>query len=281
MSHPDLAALANCNCEPILLPEQTVSPWQTMTALPSTRLSSRSVWMALFLIPLFALASQGKAQTMGGVFSPIVKQGHASAQYRFGINPDGPGGEDQIAHYLHYQKSLNDSFMLRGIAQVRDTGPGTTDFDFVEGQLFWQLSENGSSWQRGFRFDARLRDGGRPTRLGASWTNQLQLTKRTQARFILMGAVEAGANTPDGVFLQTRARLSRRFDDGPTVGVDMFNNYGSSDDFGGFDDQSHQIGPFISVPVTEHWSLLGSTLIGVSDSAPDTNVRIWLTRMLN
>jgi len=234
---------------------------------------------SLVLITAYAtFGSTALAQTTGGVFGPVVNEGHRSAQYRFGLVPDASGSEDSIAHRLHYQQSFTGSTTWRILVQANDRPGSSLDFDYLQGQLFWQVTPDERAWQSGFRFDARWRDDDRPGQIGANWTNQVKLSDRWSTRFLVMSAVDVGDNARDGVYLQTRANLARKFEGGAQAGIEMFNNYGNTEDLGDFDDQSHQIGPFASMPVAENWSVVGSVLVGMSDAASDTDLRLWVGR---
>lgn len=232
--------------------------------------------MRHFLIGLAfaATAPVAAAQNTGGIFPPIVNEGHKSAQYRITYNPDTEG----VAQRVHYQQAINGDLMWRGLVSARKTGDSDVDFDFVQAELFWELSDNDDDWRTGFRFDARIRDDDRPGLFGAHWTNQFPVTENWNGRFVVLSSVDIGDDARDGVFLQTRGNLFTRLDGGQTVGVEFFNSYGSTDDFRDLDDQSHQIGPFASFPVAEDWSLFTGALVGLTDASADAELRLWVTR---
>lgn len=222
-----------------------------------------------------ALASPAAfAQNMAGVFGPVVDEGHSSAQYRLGHDPDA----DRFAHRLHYQQSLNGDFMLRGVIQSRETAESDFDFDFIGAELFWQLTDDGQDWQSGLRFDVRLRDDDRPGNIGAHWSNQWALGDGWRARAVIMSFLNFGDNAPDGVFLQTRGQIHKALDGGNGIGFEIFSAYGSTENFADFDDQIHQIGPYISIPVTKDWEVFASALFGATDATSDANLKFWLTR---
>jgi hypothetical protein len=214
------------------------------------------------------------AQNTGGIFSPVVNDDHRSAQYRVTYNPDTEG----LAQRAHYQQSINGDLMWRGLVSARKTSDSDVDFDFVQAELFWELSDDDDRWKRGLRFDARIRDDDRPGLLGMHWTNQFPVTDNWNARFVALSAIDVGDDARDGVFLQTRGNVFTRLDTGQTVGVEVFNSYGSTDDFRDFEEQTHQIGPFASFPVAEDWSLFTGALLGLTDASADAELRLWLVR---
>jgi hypothetical protein len=229
-------------------------------------------------IAIFSLAlvttPVAAAQNTGGIFSPVVNDDHRSAQYRVTYNPDTEG----LAQRAHYQQSINGDLMWRGLVSARKTSDSDVDFDFVQAELFWELSDDDDRWKRGLRFDARIRGDDRPGLLGMHWTNQFPVTDNWNARFVALSAIDVGDDARDGVFLQTRGNVFTRLDTGQTVGVEVFNSYGSTDDFRDFEEQTHQIGPFASFPVAEDWSLFTGALLGLTDASADAELRIWVVR---
>ncbi|MEO0548544.1 MAG: hypothetical protein AAFZ91_01390 [Pseudomonadota bacterium] len=214
------------------------------------------------------------SQNTGGVFGPVVNEDHASIQYRATYDPDSEG----LAQRVHYQQSLNGELMWRVVAAVRKTESSDVDFDAARGELWWQISEDNQAYQTGLRFDAVLRDDDRPHSLGVNWTNQFTLGDGWSARALLLTSVDVGDNTRDGVSLQTRGQIARRLETGQHIGLQLYNSYGSTDDIRDFDDQVHQAGPFVSIPVGDDWSVLGQALFGLTDASADTNLRVWITR---
>ena len=215
------------------------------------------------------------AQNTGGVFGPVVNEGHKAAQYRITFDPDS----DNWAQRLHYEQSLNGDVMVRGIVQTRETPSSELDFDFLQGELFWELATNSDAWKTGLRFDARYRNDDRPEIFNINWMNQFQLAPNLSARALLLTNVEVGDQARDGVFLQSRFNLTHRFPSRASVGVEVFNSYGSTDKFRKLREQSHQIGPFATVPLADEWDIFVGALFGVTQATPDTNLRLWVTRV--
>ncbi|MEM1182078.1 MAG: hypothetical protein AAGM22_27265 [Acidobacteriota bacterium] len=227
----------------------------------------------VLLLLLFA-AAPVLAQNTGGVFGPVVNPSDQALQYRFTYDPDLDGW----AQRLHYEKAVNGDFMLRGVVQTRKTEDSDLDLDYVQGELFWDLSEDDAPWRTGLRFDLRVRNGSRPEMLGINWMNQWSLANGYSARFLVLTAIEDGDNARDGVLLQTRASLYRRFGQGPLWGLELYNSYGSTDDLGGFDEQRHQIGPAASFRIGDGRSLYTNVLLGLTDITPDAELRFWFTQ---
>lgn len=220
------------------------------------------------------LPAPAVAQNLGGVFGPVVKEGHASAQYRAGYEPDA----ERFGQRVHYQQAVSPDLMLRGVLQMRENTRGGIDFDNIGAEAFLQLSDDDAPWRTGLRFDARIRDDDRAHTLGVNWTNEWSVNEKVRTRAVLLTSVQAGDNAQSGVFLQTRGQVNYALRSGRAVGLDVFSAYGSTDDFADFEDQSHEAGPYISTPVSNKWSLRASMLFGLTRGSPDSNLKLWLGR---
>lgn len=236
--------------------------------------------LALAFFGSFIVSETAFAQNTGGVFGPVVKEGHRSFQYRAAVNPDNALGQTGFAQRLHYQQAIDTNFMWRILGQTRKTDASDIDFDFLQAELFWQLTDDKEDYQTGLRFDARLRDEGRAEQLGLNWMNQWKLSDAWSARFLTLTALQLGNNAADGLNIQTRGRVTYKTESKVTLGVELYNNFGNTGNIGGFDDQSHTIGPIVSLPIAKDLSIFAGTLHGISDAAPDTEFRLWLTKTL-
>ncbi len=230
--------------------------------------------LALGAFATACLSLPAAAQNTGGVFGPVVNDGHSSAQYRITYNPDTEG----FAQRAHYQQALNDDLMWRVIGQTRKTTDSDFDFDYVQAELFWQLTDNDQAWQSGVRFDVRLRDDDRPGLLGAHWSNQFALAENWRARAVVLSSIDFGDNAADGLFVQTRGQIERGLENGNALGFEVYSAYGAVDNIRDFDDQNHQVGPYGVVKLNDDWAVLGQVLLGVTDAAADEELRLWLMR---
>lgn len=207
-----------------------------------------------------------------------MNEGTRSLHSRVAINPDDAQGERSIATRLHYLHSFNDD--LKGVLFMgsRKTAVSDFDFDYLHAGLFFDLGENGQKFRNGVRFDIRVRDGSRPNHLGALWLGQYYFDSGWTARMNILSSVQFGDRANDGVNLQTRAQLAKRLESGDGIGLEMYSFYGSTDNLGNFNSQNHAVGPTYTKVIDSRWSLFSSLLLGVSESAPDTQWRFWLIR---
>jgi hypothetical protein len=230
-----------------------------------------------FLVSVFLLPAY--ADNTGGVFGPVVTEGHKSFEYRISIDPDNAAGDTSFAHRIHYQQAINGDFMWRILAQARKTAESDNDFDFIQGELTWEFAGT-ADHKSGMRFDLRLRDEGRANQVGVNWMNQFKFSNDWSSRFLVLTTVQFGSNSASGVGLQTRANLWKKSSFGD-VGVELFSSYGTTDKFKDFSEQSHAIGPFIQSSVGKNgWKIFAGVLIGITDASPDTDFRFRVTKSL-
>ena len=227
------------------------------------------------IITLFLLAgSPGAAQGTGGVFGPVVNDGHRSLQYRLAYEFDS----HLLAHRFDYQRALNGDLMLRGIVQTRETAASGADPDFFQGELFWQLPDVSRRWQHGLRFDVRIRTEGRPATLGVHWTNQFEFGSGWRARFVVLTTTDVGDGARSGVALQTRAGLSRAAGERLRLGIEMYSAYGAIDAVPSLDAQRHQVGPTLEARLGKDWRVYSGVLFGVTNATASAEARLRLGR---
>ncbi|MDP5030602.1 MAG: hypothetical protein NWQ54_02270 [Paraglaciecola sp.] len=232
--------------------------------------------LGLFLSLFFFSAL---ADNTGGVFGPVVNDGHRSFEYRIGIDPDNAAGEVGFAHRIHYQQAINGDFQWRILAQARKTARSDNDFDFIQGELTWEL-QGTDTYKTGLRFDLRYRDAGRADQFGVNWMHQFKLQDNWNARLVAMTSVQFGSNAADGVGLATRGSVWKKSNYGD-IGVELYNSYGRTSDIQDFKDQNHAIGPFFQRAVgKEGWQVFAGVLFGITDKAADTDLRFRISKKL-
>lgn len=225
-----------------------------------------SVLILLFTPPVLA--------STAGTFGPVVNGGHRSIQYRNAYDPDN----HSFSQRLHYQQSVNDDIMWRGVIQTRKTIDSDNDFDFFQGEVFWQLADISENWKHGVRFDARFRSDGRSNQLGLNWTNQFAISPDFSARVLLLSSFEYGSQSRSGVVLQSRGHIAYKVDPDWTLSLELFNNYGSTANFNGVSNQVHQIGPALAGKIGDGWQVFAGFLAGVTSASPDESYRFWMTK---
>ncbi|MEM9837671.1 MAG: hypothetical protein AAF830_00805 [Pseudomonadota bacterium] len=210
------------------------------------------------------------AQNTGGVFGPIVREGHRGVEYRLTYDPSTDG----YAHRLHIEEATTDRLMWRLVAQNRNLGQPGEEFDFVQAELFTQLTEDQASVQHGLRFDARVRSNNRPHFLAASYMNQFDILAGVGFRTVVLMSKEFGPRNRGGANIETRNQLNFRAENGTVFGLEAYNVHGSTAD--DFASSAHQVGGFTTFPLGQHGYIQTSALFGINRNAPDTNLRMWL-----
>jgi len=234
-------------------------------------------WACLVILLISAPAA---AQNTGGVFPPFVNPSTHILQYRIAVDPDDAMGDTSIAQRLHYINAINDDRQIVVYAGVRQTEQSDFDFDYFHAGYAFDLGEDGQKFRNGIRFDVRLRDANRPNHIGFNWMNQYAFDNGWNARTVVLTNVQFGDNARDGVFIHSRTQLAKRFESGHLFGLEMYNFYGNTKKLGNFDSQNHSLGPIYSFPIAPKWSIFTGALFGISDAAPDTQLRFWLNRSL-
>lgn len=221
-----------------------------------------------------ALTDNAWADNTSSVFGSTVKAGEYSWEYRAAYDNESHG----FAHRIHAQKALNDSLRARLLTQFEKTDDRTSDFDYLQAELLWQFGDDSAMWQRAMRFDLRWRHEGRPGFFRSSFTNQWAFAPAWRARALVMARVDIGSGRGSGVDLETRASIQRKLNSDFRVGLEVFSEFGRTGNLASGSEQVHQFGPTISAKIGNDWSVFGSTLFGLTDSSPDAQLRVFISR---
>lgn len=227
---------------------------------------------------LVLLAANAAADNTAGVFGPVVNPNQEAFEYRGGFDPDS----SDLIQRLHYQNPIGagDRLRWRVVGQVRKTPERTQEFDFVQGELLWQLDDLGRGWQQAIRIDGRVSSDDRPGLVALSYIQDRKLGERWAVRGLFLTAAAAGPNRPGGLDLQMRAHLRYRSSDALTLGLEWFSFYGRSGSVGSWEEQVHQVGPYLTLRFGQRWTLFAGALFGATAATDDLNLRLWLTRGL-
>lgn len=231
------------------------------------------------LAAMGALCAQtATAQNTSSISSPTVTAGDRSVEYRFGWVPGEDGLDDSFAHRFDYGFSLNSRSSLKLNARFEEKPGSDLRFDNFNVEYLMELTpETAKVWQSGIRFDARISNGPDSERIGIDWLNRWRLTDRVQARGMLIATRSFGGNADDAIAFEARSSLSVKLNGDYDLAVLGFFDLGTSDNFT-LDDQTRQVGPTISGPLGNGWSWTAGNLFGLSDDAPDNDVRLWVSK---
>lgn len=224
---------------------------------------------------LFA-TSQLDAQLTSTVVGSGVSADDRSAQYRLGYIPEN----EAIAHRFHYQHSLSDAWRLRGIVAWEGDEDTQIGFDYFRLEAQWQFQETDEhGWASAFRFELQIpEDRDDPFRGRIGWFTQWAVDEDWQFRTNVLVGRAFGPNNADGFSPELRLQVTRRVTNALRLGVDYFGDFNSTEDFGTFDEQEHELGPVLKIKFGKNWKGLATTLFGISEGAPDTDIMLSLDR---
>ena len=221
-----------------------------------------------------AYAFSAEAQNTSSVPSPQVNAGAQEVEYRLGWIPS----EDRYRHRFDYGAALNARQAFKVFANIEDQPGEDPRFDDINVEYLIELTpETARGWQSGIRFDGRIASGPDPDRAGLVWTNRWHIGERTQARAAAIATREFGDRATDSIAIELRASLIYDLGAGYNATLLSFSDLGTSDEFGP-DGESQQLGPTLSGPIANGWSWTAGNLFGLSDAAPDNDVRFWIAR---
>lgn len=244
-------------------------------SITMNRISVLALSMTAFtLLPALPAA----AQNTSSVSSPGVDAGERGVEYRFGWTPGENGRDDSFAHRFDYAHALNERQGVKAIAVIDDKPGRDARLNYVGGEFIWEVTpEDARVWQSALRVDGRISNGSTPEQIGFDWINRWTLSPQWHARAMVATSKEFGDRADDSIGIEARASLNYNLGGGYKAALLSFNKLGTLDDFG-TDGQRQQLGPTLSGPLGNGWGWTVGNLFGVSDAAPDNDVRLWLSR---
>ncbi len=223
-----------------------------------------------------SFSADARAQIMGGVSGPKVTAGEQAVEYRVAWVSETGG----FAHRLHYQHAVSDRLRFRIVALQNNAG-GDLRFRSAAIESQYQFIKNTHGWNSAIQLQGRVPDGNDgPGRVRIAWINSIDLAQDWEIRAVLLGAREIGDNARDGIWLETRSEATYNLGRSYHLGAQLFNSYNSTANMGNFNDQSHAVGPVLKGKLGKRAGFNLSALFGLSDRAPDTNLRLFVSYAL-
>jgi hypothetical protein len=246
-----------------------------MSRLPT----AARVAASLALVGGAAGSLQAAAQTTSTVYSPAISEGYRGIQLGLGATDAGDGREDRTGARFIYDHALDSRRMFRMQVVGNDRGKEGFEYAYIQPSFYQELTPDSAKvWKSTLRLDFRLTEGQAPEQTSAHLANQFDFGGGWRARAHFIGTAQFGDAAADGLFLATRSSLSKSLGEGAYLGVDMFNNFGSTSALGSFKDQVHQAGPLFTARFSEHLTWNAGVLFGLSERAPDADFRFWIVR---
>ena len=237
------------------------------------------VLVATFVV-VWALCAPATAQNISGVSGADVKAGAAKFEYRAGYSPEINGADDAFAHRFNLQYALDNRWRVRVMLAQRDRGGGGLQTRDVSLEVMNQFleSEDTGGWDSAIRVDGRIPVAdNRPGRVRAAWINNFDLGDGWAARANIYMGKEIGDLAKDGLTLETREEITYEIGDGMKIGAQLFNNFNTTAQIGGFDEQRHQIGPVLKGRFSKRIKFETGALFGLSDAASDVDLRFFIS----
>ena len=232
-----------------------------------------TAYFCLAAVLTLSTASWGNT---AGVFPPVVNEGHRSMQYRITIDPDSGAWGTR----LHYQQSLDHSVMLRGIIHGSENALGHSTFDFAQAELFWDLGDDSDKFRHGFRFDARVQNGSKPSLLSANYGARYQFNDAWHGRVAILNTRAFGGGADNDIRLQARALIGFQATSALSFNVEHYSQLGKLGHIAAWNKQRHQFGPSFNWRVDLQWMVSGGILSSLNDGSPNSVYRFWVTRSL-
>lgn len=226
---------------------------------------------------IFAAASlacgAATAQRTGTVASPVIKPG---ASIGFAVGLAAEEDEAGYAHRFDYKHALFDRWQVRAMAVYNDRG-GDYRYRRLALEAMHQFASSEHGWNSAIQVRGRLPDGNDgPGRVRVAWLNRWRSKAGTELRLIGLASQEFGDERRNGLALETRAEASWPLAGGTRIGAQMFNRFNRTTDFGAFKTQQHSVGGALKGDLTETVSFRLNALTGLSESAPDFELRFRL-----
>lgn len=220
----------------------------------------------------FILFSYGSAlaQGTGTVASPVIKPGSSvSVAAAMAFEDDSEG----FAHRMDYRRTVADGWRLGAILFFNDRG-GDYRYRRLAAEVMYQFASSETGWNSAVQVRVRVADGNDgPGRVRVAWLNRWRPVNGPELRLIGLAAQEIGDDRSDGVALETRGEATWRLGSDLRAGAQIFNRYNTTEAFGSFETQRHSIGGVVKGSLSEKISYRVNVLGGVSQAAPDFEVR--------
>lgn len=230
------------------------------------------------LLLMLLLPAEAAATTLS-ITSPHVTKGRNILEYRTGIDMADEENLQSIHEYLHIESGLSSRWALRLSGAGRKHGADALEFRAAQAQARFQLvTQETAGWDGAIRVSYQKADGDdAPDSAGFALLAQHEADAFT----LVYNAVfshEVGTAHQGGVELDLGWQVSARLPETEyRLGLEGFHALGRLGEMEGFERQEHRIGPVLRGPLSDAVSFQIGYLQGVSDTAPDQAVKLFLS----
>lgn len=230
-------------------------------------------------IILFSAGAHASTSTVSGA-SVTKGQSSVEARVSYSANDEGGSNEDRIKTRVHYDYGVTDFYAIRAIAAGDKRKGDNHEFDSLTIENRFQLLNKAQDgWDLGVRLNYTQKDGDKaPNEMRVQFIQEVPHGDWT-LRLNEIFDHEVGEDSSGGVFVETRAQLTYKFENGQRFGVESFNNFGRINDLNGFDNQSHTLGPVAKGAFfNTGLGYEAAWRAGISDSAADHSALFALSK---
>jgi hypothetical protein len=228
-----------------------------------------------------ATTSVAHAQSLtGNTGSASITAGERGVEWRVGFNANG-----DAAARIHYDHAFSDWYQLRVIGAFRQPDGGAWDYGglTLENWFQWRKeADDGTGFNGGARLAYAFNDGGGPDEIDVRLAITDELAGLWEWRANAIGEIQTGQGSVGGVFLETRAQITRAFPAAESIefrlGAELLSELGNSRDLLELKDQAHQLGPLLNLRWGSGSYLQTAVRFGLTDASDDMTLRLVMGR---
>lgn len=214
--------------------------------------------------------------TNSNVSGPSVGAGVADIEFRGGIEFD----ENNADHYrqrLHLDYGLNDTLALRIITRQEQREGGHLEYRATDVEARMQLFED-EAWgfDGGFKVAYSKADGDDgPDELTLYWLYEIKRYGFSFRQNALVGT-QFGEEADQTPTAELRWQALANIWENHSLGLEMFNDFGPVNEWTGYNEQGHRIGPVLKGKLAQGVNYQTGMLFGISDDAPDIGIKFFI-----
>ncbi|MEL6686161.1 MAG: hypothetical protein AAFP97_00910 [Pseudomonadota bacterium] len=222
---------------------------------------------------LLSASRPALAQSTGSVASPVIKPG---ATFGLAGAVGWEDGETNFAHRLDYRQTVGETTRLSAIAFFNDRG-GAYRFRRFAVEAMHQFASDREGWSSAAQARLIVPDGNDGvTGLRLAWINRWKPAVGGELRLIGLATREFGADRESGLALETRGEATWAIGADTRVGLQTYNRYNNTTNFGAFRTQRHSVGGVLKGSLTDTVSYRINAVTGMSEPATDFELRFRL-----
>lgn len=229
---------------------------------------------ARLLAGALAMTGVAGAQNSASIAPATVNAGEVSVEYRISYGEAGGSAPDPFTQRIHVNYAPGDSVRFMAFVEQRMIGDGPLKTRRVSPNIFVQHVQT-KHWDFGLRWQGDIPlQGGVPGRARLGVLNNWRLGDIDLRSNVYIGK-EIGDNARGGLVFETREEIGLRVTPKLAVGALVFNNFVTTKNFGDFDAQRHQAGPFVRTTIAKRVRIEASALFGFSKAATEAEGRVF------